>query len=403
MPHPLPERKNRAYTADQPEPEPHTMPQPQPSPQRGPDAAALTPPQIAAELSRYVIGQDEAVRRMSLLVRQHGLSIAAQRVSIELVPPPLRTPTVMLVGSSGSGKTLLARTSASLLRTMLVIENASSMSSVGYVGKDLDQCLAHLLGRCGGSVHKAEAGTIIFIDEIDKVRCHSGGTGGQTPDVAGQGVQMQLLQIVEGTPMTIQTFPDGRRASLVTIRTAGMWVMMAGSFAAGLANIVRRRMGGRGRNMGFGHEPRLDRRLREGELLAQSREEDFVEFGMMPELLARTIPIILRDLDAHDLRRILTDCEDGPLMRAELIAAREGIELQWTPRLLDRIAAEAYKSGLGARSLSPAIASATQRILYEGPDLVKKRSRGNLVLVELDVDALDNHGRYRMVRRRREV
>jgi ATP-dependent Clp protease ATP-binding subunit ClpX len=379
------------------------MPQPQPDPQRRPDAAALPPPQIARELARHVVGQDEAVRRMSLLVRQHGLSIGVQRASIEPLSSALRTPTVMLVGSSGSGKTLLARTSASLLRTMLVIENASSMSTIGYVGKDLDQCLAHLLTRCGGSVRKAEAGTIIFLDEIDKARCTNGNTGGQTPDVAGEGIQRQLLQIAEGTPMTIQTFPDGRRATLTTIQTAGMWVIMAGSFAAGLADIVRRRVGGRGGHIGFGNEPRLDRRLREGELLAHCREEDFIEFGMLPELMARVHPIILRDLDAQDLRRILTDCEDEPLMRADLIAAREGIELRWTPRLLDRIAAEAYASGLGARSLSPTIARATQRIMYEGPDLVKKRVRGDLILVQLDVDALDENGRYRVVRRRKEV
>lgn len=375
---------------------------PETQPDRNPtlDPISLTPKQIAREIRRHVIGQDRAVERISLRARQHALSVAIRRVRPIGPPDPLtRTPPTLLIGRTGTGKTLLAKTAATLLGLPWVYESLCDLSETGFVGRSVTDILLAAVHAAEGNIPRAEDGTVLLLDELDKVRRKPSLTG---PDVSGEGVQRSLLALADGSPIHV-LIPDGRRGRTATVQTGGMWPVFAGSFADGLAGIIAERLRGRGRLIGFdiGETPR-ERRFREGELLAQVVPDDLVAFGMLPELIGR-IPeiIVLDDLGPEQLRRILTDCDGGPIEGAETLAAREGIELRWTPRLLDRIAAEA-DDGMGARSLQMLVVRATRRIMFEGPDLVRKRSSADLLPVELDADALDD-GTYRVIRRRREI
>ncbi len=373
------------------------MPQSQPDERRRPKAADLSPPQIAAELRRHVIGQEDATEHMAIIVRQHALSAATMRIGIGPPDPELRCGPVLIIGPTGCGKTLLVRTAAALMGLPYAYEDCTSLTETGFVGRDLSSVMDSLVKNCGGSISRAENGGVVFLDEADKVRRKPSRNG---PDISGEGVQRSLLALMDGS--TVQVEVSGKRNAGFRIRTSGMLVLAGGAFV-GLADIIEKRIRGRVGRIGFGaHESHRDLRLREGELMRLALPEDVISYGMMAEFCGRVAEtIVLDDLGPEQLLRILTESEEGPLQRAEVLAAREGIELAWTPRLLARIAAEASE-GLGARSLVPLISRATRRVMFEGADLVRKRSSQDLLRVQLDADALDG-GRYRVVRHRKEM
>ena len=321
------------------------------------------PSKIKSYLDGHVIGQDRAKKSISVAVYNHYKRIIHQSYSSDI---ELDKSNILIIGPTGTGKTLIAQRLASFLSVPFAIADATTLTEAGYVGEDVENILVRLLQVSNYNIGAAEKG-IIYIDEIDKVGRKSASTS-ITRDVSGEGVQQALLKIIEGTIASIP--PKGGRKhpeqSLIQIDTSDILFICGGSFS-GLEDIVSRRVG-KG-ELGFGTKNK-EFKKNEDSIFEDVRQEDLITFGMIPELVGR-LPIIstLDILDESDLLRVLTEPKNSIIKQYQKLFLLEGVLLEFQDNALKEIVKLAIKKKAGARALRSVMEENLMELMYQIPDM----------------------------------
>lgn len=324
-----------------------------------------TPRQLFEQLSEHVVGQDEAKKALSVAVYNHYKRISlgehAHEGDVEVAKS-----NIMLLGPTGSGKTLLAQTLARTLKVPFAIADATTLTEAGYVGEDVENILLKLITAADFDIPRAEIG-IIYIDEIDKVARKAENLS-ITRDVSGEGVQQALLKIIEGCEASVP--PQGGRKhpqqELIHIDTTNILFILGGAFV-GLPDIVAERVGKT--SIGFGSEMPESKRAADAELLNQVLPEDLHKYGMIPEFIGR-IPVItsLKELSKEDLVRVLTEPKNALVKQYKVMFAYEDAELIFEDDALQAMAEQAIDHQTGARGLRSICERALQDVMYDLPD-----------------------------------
>lgn len=327
------------------------------------DLSTFSPKMLKSILDEYVIGQEDAKKVFSIAVYNHYKRVFRQHEIDD--DSQISKSNVLLIGPTGSGKTLMAQTLAKYLDVPIAIADATSLTEAGYVGEDVENILTRLLQNADGDIKKAERG-IVFIDEIDKVSRLSENRS-ITRDVSGEGVQQALLKIIEGAQVNI-TSKGGRKhpqQEFLQIDTTNILFIAGGAFD-GLSDIVARRVG---KNvLGFTQEKRAVQDTKN--LISELEPDDLVSYGLIPELIGRLHVITtLKELEVEDLVHILTEPKNALTKQYQKLFAMDGVKLTFDDEALRAIAELAIKRKTGARGLRSIVESVLLETMYELPEL----------------------------------